>query len=159
MGEINIIKLKSEILREVGALARCIQSISDIKFREIGLQRGQFIFLTRICENAGINLMELSNMLKVDKTTTTKVVQKLMETGYVLKKRSDDDKRNFYLFPSLKAQEVYSYVIQEENRNIKGCFAGFTSEEEKNAYHFLKRMCANIEQDWKKLKGLRQEED
>jgi len=93
--------LKNEILREVGAVARCIQSISDIKYREIKLQRGQFIFLTRICEHPGINLIELSGLLKVDKTSTTKAIQKLLAEGYVLRERDGTDKRMWRLVPSL----------------------------------------------------------
>ena len=134
-------------------LARCIQSISDIKYREINLQRGQFTFLTRICECPGTNLIELSNILKVDKATTTKVVQKLMKENYVLRERNDADKRGWHLFPSIKAQEIYQYIIEEENRNIEVCFTGFSIEEKDNVYQLLKRMRENIEQDWKKLKN------
>lgn len=137
-------------------LARCIQSISDIKFREIELQRGQFIFLTRICENPGINLVDLSDILKVDKATTTKAVQKLMEQGYIRRERSSEDKRMLYLFPSAKADEVYPYIIDEENRHIESCFTGFNSAEKETIYCLLKRMRQNIEHDWRKLKALKE---
>lgn len=144
------------MLREVGMLARCIQSISDIKYREINLQRGQFSFLTRICESPGINLIELSNILKVDKTTTTKAVQKLMKENYVLRERNDEDKREWNLFPSAKAQEIYQYIIQEENRNIQICLTGFNQEESVCAYRLLKQMRENIEQEWKALKTFKE---
>lgn len=158
MEELLICKLRNEILREVGMLARCIQSISDIKFREIRLQRGQFVFLTRICEYPGINLIELSNMLKVDKATTTKAIQKMMDEGYVLRERSNGDKRMWHLFPSAKAQEYYTYIIEEENRNIENCFIGFSPEEKEIVYHLVKRMRENIEQDWKELKMFKDEQ-
>jgi DNA-binding MarR family transcriptional regulator len=151
-GGIHIAKLKNQVLREVGMLARCIQSISDIKYREIRLQRGQFIFLTRICECPGINLIELSNILKVDKATTTKAIQKLMEENYVLRERNSSDKRMWHLFPSSVAQEIYPYIIQEENRNIEICFNGFSPEEKDTVYQLLRKMRGNIEQDWKELK-------
>ena len=147
-----IIKLENEVLREVGMLARCIQSISDITYREINLQRGQFIFLTRICESPGVNLIELSNILKVDKATTTKVVQKLMKEDYVLRERYESDKRGWHLYPSAKAQEIYPYIIQEENRNIETCFTGLSLEEQDTVYQLLKRMCKNIDQHWKEVK-------
>lgn len=140
-------------------LARCIQSISDIKYREIRLQRGQFIFLTRICESPGINLIELSNILKVDKATTTKATQKLMEENYVLRERNSADKRMWHLFPSTSAQEIYPYIIQEENRNIESCFTGFSSEEKDIVYQLLKRMRENIEQDWKEQKNYKEDSE
>jgi len=151
--------LKNEVLREVGMLARCIQSISDIKFREIKLQRGQFIFLTRICECPGVNLVEISNILKVDKATTTKAVQKLMDENYVRRERGNDDKRMWHLFPSAKAKEAYSYIIQEENQNIESCFNGFNLEEKEAVFQLLKKMRENIEQDWKELKNFKEERE
>jgi DNA-binding MarR family transcriptional regulator len=150
-------KLNNEILREVGMLARSIQSISDIRFREFKLQRGQFIFLTRICEHPGINLIDLSNILKVDKATTTKAIQKLIEENYVLRERDSVDKRMWHLFPTLKAKEIYSFIIQDENRNLEVCLKGFTPEERHTVHQLLKKMCGNIEQDWKELKSYKEE--
>lgn len=146
-------ELMNEILRDVGALARSVQSISDIKFKKIKLQKGQFIFLTRICECPGINLIDLSNMLKVDKTTTTKAVQKLMEEGYIHKTKDVDDKRMCHLSPSERALEVYKYVIAEENRNITVCLAGLSIAEREQAQRLLRIMRENIESDWKELKN------
>lgn len=152
-------KLTNEILREVGMLSRCIQSISDIKFREFKLQRGQFIFLTRICENPGINLIDLSNILKVDKATTTKAVQKLLAEDYVLRTRDSLDKRMWHLFPSSKAQRIYSYLIQEENRNLEICLQSFTQAERDLVQRLLKKMRENIELDWKALKSYNEDYD
>ncbi|HWQ61722.1 MAG TPA: MarR family transcriptional regulator, partial [Negativicutes bacterium] len=97
-------KLKDGHLREVGALARCIHSINDLKYRELGLQRGQFIFLTRVVEHPGVNLAELSAMLRVDKTTTTKAVQKLLAAGLVARERDAADARMWRLVPTDRAQ-------------------------------------------------------
>lgn len=152
-GESHTSGLKSKVLREIGTVARCIQSISDITYREIKLQRGQFIFLTRICEQPGINLIDLSNVLKVDKTTTTKAVQKLLEENYVQRVRDMMDKRVWHLFPTDKATDIYSYIIDEENSNIDVCFSGFSPEEKAVAYRLLQRMGENIEQRWKSLKN------
>ena len=97
------------ILREIGMIARCVNSISDIEFREIGLEKGQYQFLVRICENPGINQERLSNMLKVDKTTTAKAVKKLISKDYILKEQSEKDKRAFKLYPNEKAKEVLDW--------------------------------------------------
>ncbi len=144
--------LKNETLREVGALARAIQSVNDIRFRKIKLQRGQFIYLTRICEYPGINMIELSNILRVDKATTTKAVQKLMEEGYILRERDEEDKRMWRLSPATKAKDIYSLLIEEENRNLEVCFKDFTQEEKEVAHTLLKRMRENVDQDWRERK-------
>lgn len=96
-------KLHNELLRDIGTLARTIYYLPDLHFKELALQRGQFIFLTRICENAGINQNDLSLLLKVDKSTTAKAVQKLTAAGYISRQRSSTDQRQWQLVPTAKA--------------------------------------------------------
>ena len=153
-GDLIIVKLDNYILREVGMLSRCIHTISDIKFRELDLQKGQFIFLTRVCENPGINQIDLSNLLKVDKTTTAKAVQKLIDTGYIRKTRDDLDKRMWRLYAEKKGLEIYPLVIAEENRNIAVCFTDFTEKEKESVQQLVKKMRQNIENNWKTLKNV-----
>ena len=40
-----------EILREIGMIARALDSISNIEFKEYELTKGQYLYLVRICEN------------------------------------------------------------------------------------------------------------
>lgn len=81
--------LKSEILREIGALSRSIHSINDAALRTYGLQRGQFPFLTRICESPGITPTQLAAALRMDKTTTTKAEPRLSRgSGSLATRRS-----------------------------------------------------------------------
>lgn len=148
----NIKNLDSYILREIGTLSRCIHCISDLKFKELKLQKGQFTFLTRICENPGINQIDLSNILKVDKTTTTKAIQKLIDAGYISKEKDDIDKRMWRLYPKKKALETYEFIIDEENRNIGVCFDKFSEEEKDMVYELVRKMRQNIESDWKEVK-------
>ena len=145
-------ELDSEILRDVGAVARSIQSISDIQFRQLRLQKGQFIFLTRICENPGKNLMELSQLLRVDKTTTTKAIQKLLKAGYIRKTQDENDQRMWRLYPAAKALKSYQQVIAAENNYIRQCFQKFTPQEKKSVCALMVRMRDNIETEWKRLK-------
>lgn len=133
-------------------MSRCIAYISDVKYRKLNLQKGQFTFLTRICENNGINQIDLSNSLKVDKTTTTKAIQKLIEAGYIYKKRDCADKRMWRLYPEKKALDIYMFIIAEENRNIKVCLDNFSEEEKTLVCKLVKRMSGNIEKEWKEVK-------
>ena len=150
--------LNNYILREIGTLSRTIHSQCDLKFKAYQLQKGQFIFLTRVCENPGINHIQLSNLLKVDKTTTTKAAQKLIAGGYLRQDKDDSDSRAYQLFPTQKAWEVYELVIAEENANIDLCFKNFTSDEIIQACQLVKRMSANLESLWSQ-KSVRSKED
>ena len=44
----------TEILRDLGKIARALDSIANIEFKEFSLTRGQYLYLVRIYENPGI---------------------------------------------------------------------------------------------------------
>lgn len=96
----------------------------------------------------------MSNLLKVDKTTTTKVIQKLIEAGYISKKRDELDKRMWRIYPEAKGKETYLFVVQEENRNVEICFDYFTDKEKEEVYQLVKKMSNNIENHWKEIKNI-----
>ncbi|MDF2840311.1 MAG: MarR family transcriptional regulator [Clostridia bacterium] len=145
-------QLDSMILREIGTLSRSIHSICDIKFKELKLQKGQFIYLTRICENPGINLIDLTILLKMDKTSTTKAIQKLEAEGYIERKKDTSDKRVMHLYPTKKGYQSYDNIINEENRNIEICFKSFSEEERNIVTELIIKMSKNIEAEWKSSK-------
>ncbi len=149
---VKIRKLNDPILRDIGALSRAIHWKSDLKFKKYHLQKGQFIFLTRICESPGLNSIQLSSLLRVDKTTTTKAVQKLIAGGYLRKEQDESDSRAYKLYPTPKALDIYDSVIDEENINIGLCLKGFTPEETTMVCELVGRMSRNMESVWHGLK-------
>ena len=71
------------LLREIGIIARALDSIANIEFRDIDLARGQYLYLVRIKENPGIIQEVLSDLLKVDRSTVARSVKKLEEKGLI----------------------------------------------------------------------------
>lgn len=100
--------------------------------------------------------MQLSNLLKVDKTSTAKVMQKLIANGFVTKVQDENDKRSFKLYPTQKAFEVYDIIIEEENKSIDICFEGFTEEEIEVVYKLNRRMRENTEKKWYETKNYKE---
>lgn len=74
-----------EILREIGAIARALDSISNIEFKELDLTKGQYLYVIRICENPGIIQEKVAELLKVDRTTASRAIQKLETKGFIEK--------------------------------------------------------------------------
>lgn len=141
------------ILRFVGALYRGLNSSADFKYKQYNLQKGQYMFLTRVCENPGINFVDLSNILKVDKTTTTKAVQKLIDIGYITKQQDENDKRGYKLTATPEGLEVYEFIIKEEFKQMEICFKNFSEEEKEMATNLIEKMSKNIEEYWIDVKN------
>jgi DNA-binding MarR family transcriptional regulator len=87
-------------------------------------------------------------MVKVDKTTTTKAVQKLIDLGYISKEQSKKDKRNFELIATDKGLEIYKVIIKEEEKHLKISFDDFSDDEVEMATNLIERMSKNIEKYW-----------
>ncbi|AKA67729.1 MarR family transcriptional regulator [Clostridium scatologenes] len=56
------------------------------------------------------------------------------------------------LYPKEKALKTYTFIIEEENRNIQACINNFNEEEKKLVSKLIKKMRKNIENDWKEIK-------
>ncbi|EGO2713240.1 MarR family winged helix-turn-helix transcriptional regulator [Enterococcus faecalis] len=141
-------KSKSKALRFIGTISRAVNSKSDKKYKQLNLQKGQYMFLTRICEHPEINLSDLSKLLKVDKATTTKAVNKLIKVGYVKKNRNKYDKREFNLLPTESGVLIYKIIISEELNQLDILFENFNEEEVEVATKLIEKMSKNIENYW-----------
>ena len=53
-------------------IARALDSISNIEFKEYDLTKGQYLYLVRICENPGIIMEKLIDLIKVDRATAAR---------------------------------------------------------------------------------------
>lgn len=82
------------ILREIGMIARALDSISNIEFIEYDLTKGQYLYLVRVCEKPGIIQEKLAEMIKVDRTTAARAIKKLELHGFIEKKEDQFNKKN-----------------------------------------------------------------
>lgn len=141
------------VLREVGMIARCVNTIADAEYRRFSLEKGQFLYVVRVCEYPGINQETLSNMLKVDRSTTAKAVGKLIKQGYIRKERSEKDKRSYKLYPTPRARQAYDVLRGVEDNAAEHALRNFTDDERMMVLTLLAKMRKNVEQDWETMKA------
>jgi DNA-binding MarR family transcriptional regulator len=140
LGFILKMLLQSSIFREIDNLSRHVNGIYEKIFKKYGLQRGQFVFITRIVENENINLKQLAKNVRVDKTTVTKAIQKLEDSGYIVKQIDQVDNRIIHLLPTEKCIKIYNCIIQEKNQILGNVINKFTPEE----FEFYINMTINM---------------
>ncbi|KEK23131.1 MarR family winged helix-turn-helix transcriptional regulator [Bacillus gaemokensis] len=141
-----------EILREIGMIARCLDSISNIEFKEMNLSKGQYLYLVRICENPGIIQEKLAELIKVDRTTAARAIQKLETQGLIEKRNDKENKKNKNLFPTSKGEQVYPLLKREEQYSHYAALEGFSEEEIDTLFQLLQRTRKNVEVDWEYVK-------
>lgn len=141
-----------EILREMGMIARALDSISNIEFKEFDLTKGQYLYLVRICENPGIIQEKVAEMIKVDRTTAARAIKKLEMNGFIEKKEDQQNKKIKKLFPTEKGKQVYPYIKRENDYSNKVALEGFSEKEVETLFHHLQRVRKNVEKDWEFVK-------
>jgi len=141
-----------EILREIGMIARALDSISNIEFKEFDLTKGQYLYLVRICENPGIIQEKIAEMIKVDRTTAARAIKKLEMNGFIEKKEDEHNKKIKKLFPTEKGNMIYPYIRKENDYSNQVALEGFSEQEIELIYHLLQRVRRNIEVDWEMVK-------
>ncbi|MFC4025564.1 MarR family winged helix-turn-helix transcriptional regulator [Oceanobacillus longus] len=141
-----------EILREIGMIARALDSISNIEFKEFDLTKGQYLYVVRICENPGIIQEQLLDMIKVDRSTATRALQKLETNGFIEKQDDPDNKKNKRLFPTVKGKTVFPFIKSENVYSGQIALQGFSEAEKEIAFDLLQRIRKNVEKDWEFVK-------
>lgn len=137
-----------EILREIGMIARALDSISNIEFKEHDLTKGQYLYLVRICENPGIIQEKLAEMIKVDRTTAARAITKLEMKGFIEKKSDQQNKKIKKLFSTEKGKAVYPFIKRENDYSNQVALSGFSDTEIETLFNLLQRVRKNIEIDW-----------
>jgi DNA-binding MarR family transcriptional regulator len=141
-----------EILREIGMIARALDSISNIEFKEFELTKGQYLYLVRICEHPGIIQEKVAEMIKVDRTTAARAIKKLEIQGLIEKRDDEKNKKINRLYPTEKGKKVYPALKKEGDYSEKVALSGFTEEETETIFSLLQRVRGNIESDWEAVK-------
>lgn len=141
-----------EILREIGMIARALDSISNIEFKEYELTKGQYLYLVRVCENPGIIQEKVAEMIKVDRTTAARAIQKLEMNGFIEKKEDQHNKKIKKLFPTEKGKTVYPFIKSENDYSNTVALEGFSEREVETILDLLQKVRKNIEKDWEFVK-------
>ncbi len=106
---------EGNLLINLSVLNRNVQKFFDKSLAEYDIGSGQVLFLFFIYENEGITMQEASRMVDVDKGTTTKSIQKLIEEGYVQSRTDEKDRRIKRLYTTPKSFEIMTRLYDLRN--------------------------------------------
>ncbi len=107
-------------LIHLSVLYRNVQKYYDRALAPYDIGYGQVMFLFFIYENEGITMQEVSRIGEVDKGTTTKSIQRLIDQGYVTTHPDPSDKRVKRLYSTQKAQEIMGTLYELRNASRAG---------------------------------------
>ncbi|MHC1605537.1 MAG: MarR family winged helix-turn-helix transcriptional regulator [Candidatus Methanofastidiosia archaeon] len=114
------------------------------KLKSCGLSWGELHMLLMLYKRGdSMTQSEITKRLRVDKATTSRIIRKLEEDGYVVRKKDEKDSRIYRTYPTEKMKN-----IEQEVKKVKGeweeiLFKNFTKEERNFIIGALKKMAQN----------------
>ena len=142
----------AEILRGIGMIARALDSIANIEFKEYNLTRGQYLYLIRICENPGIIQEKLAEMIKVDRTTASRAIKKLEANGFIEQRADAANRKIKRIFPTEKGKAISPNISRENEHSERVALQGLSEEEATVLSGLLQTVRKNVEGDWEYVK-------
>ncbi len=103
---------QSNFILNLSILYRNTQKFFDHVLVPYDIGSGQLIFLLCINENEGMTMQEVTKMSEVDKGTTTKSIQRLIDQGYVQVKVDEKDHRVRRLYTTKKAADIMNAIYE-----------------------------------------------
>ncbi|MBR2067147.1 MAG: anaerobic ribonucleoside-triphosphate reductase activating protein [Solobacterium sp.] len=106
---------QKDFILNLSVLYRNTQKYFDRVLVPYDIGSGQLIFLLCINENEGMTMQEVTNMSEVDKGTTTKSIQRLIDQGYVQIRIDEKDHRVKRLYTTQKAADIMNTIYEYRN--------------------------------------------
>ena len=99
----------------------------------------------KICAAPGITQDQLALRLHVNRSNVTRQLAMLEENGFVLRRRSESDRRAVEVYPTQKAEETLSAVRAVYRSWREKLFYDLTSEERDRLESLLERLARRAE--------------
>ncbi len=120
----------SSYMRSINRIARCGVLYREERFKQYGLNGHQHVYLYNIKNNPGISQEQLSKKILVNKSNVARQTSVLEKNGFIERKVSNTDKRQFKLYPTEKTlallPEISGVIVKWNNLLLEDF-----SEEEK----------------------------
>ncbi len=129
-----------DVIREIGAITRTIQTESNATFRQVGLDNNRFIYVIRVCERPGMFMAALADSLQIDRTTAFRTVKKLVADGWLVLREDETDKRLRCVFPTDKATAIYPRLHAFEQANSDHLLEALTASERQQLVALMKKL-------------------
>lgn len=134
---------KRFLIKYCARIMRKTQAHMDMALKQYELSSGSYPFLLQLEQEEGISLEQISKKLNVDKSMSTRTVQKMEAQSYLSKIPDSGDSRAFRLYLTEKARECIPAIHAEIENWIDQITEGLSEDEKNMALELLKKIAEN----------------
>ncbi|WP_066684098.1 MarR family winged helix-turn-helix transcriptional regulator [Christensenella intestinihominis] len=129
--------------RYISVLHRAGQKYINRRMQPFGFTSSDHMFLIHISQNEGINQRNLARILSIDEAAVTRAVKKLIDGGFVLRKKDLGDMRSFSLYLTERGRDAIPSLIRTFREWDEILSEGFSREELTSLRGQLQKMAEN----------------
>lgn len=96
--------------RWISVIHRYRKAFADRMLKPCGVTGGQYLFILALNRYNGASQEQISDFLKIDKTTTARAIKKLEKEGFVSRTQDKTDKRAYQVYLTPKAQDIVPQI-------------------------------------------------
>lgn len=144
--------MESEIVAANSDVMRLIRRAFDARARKIGVTRAQWLVLTQIRRNPGINQGGLAEVLEVEPITVGRMIDRLQEGELVERRPDPADRRTWRLHLTPKADALIEQLRPLADDLFEDAFDGLSVSDRNTLFQLLDRVRGNL--STKQVEGL-----
>lgn len=124
--------------------ARLLRRRFDQRLRFSGSTRAQWYAIFKISKNPGVKQAELAEALEVEPITLTRMLDRMVEGGWVERQPDPNDRRARLLVLTDKARDALAPMRAVVEEIYEEALAGLTAEEREELIRLLARVRTNL---------------
>lgn len=129
------LKLKNQICFPLYAAARRITGAYTPYLKPLGLTYTQYITFMVLWEQDGLSVSEICSRLCLDSGTVTPMLKKMESSGWVRRRRSEEDERSVQIFLTEEGRAM-KQKVSDVPRQVGSCFC-LNAEDAQKLYELL----------------------
>lgn len=134
---------KPNLLKIISIVQRKTQMYLSARAKAVGLSHGLVPFLLITCQNGQMPQNHFCELLDMSKGTVAKMLAKLEEQEYIVRKENEQDGRSVVVYPTQKALDIYPYFTQVGDDWTQVLTQGLTDIERTILFEMLDTMSHN----------------
>ncbi|MGE3917923.1 MAG: MarR family winged helix-turn-helix transcriptional regulator [Hyphomicrobiaceae bacterium] len=110
-------------------VARMMRTVFDRRVKALGITRPQWLAIVRLNRRPGASQSELADMMEIERAPAGKIVDRLEERGWVIRRPDPVDRRVNRIFLTDRGQRVYAVIWPIAQATVGDALGDLTDSE------------------------------
>lgn len=134
-----------ELWRSFAQTLRAMQKLLDSRLRPMGLGYQEFKVIGELVGSGKTSMAKLAERIMFTQAGVTYLIDRLEEEGYVVRVRSNEDRRIIFIETTDRGKRVFEEGLKVIRETTRELFQNLTNEELASMYNSLIKIQENTE--------------